>query len=380
MERKIIVPRPDWQKKVEASGLIYHTAADNQPYWDESAYYALTAEEVDILEKATSDLWELFLKAGDHVIAQDRFADLGICPEVAELIRWAWEHEPPALYGRMDLAFNSLHPPKLLEFNADTPTALLEASVIQWEWLMDIDRKADQFNSLHEKLLAKWKDLIPHLDRVLYFTHAPDPAGEDMMTVTYLRDTAEQAGLNTALVLIGDIGWNEDAKQFRDLEDKVMTSIFKLYPWEWLVGEKWKSNLLQTYRRMQWIEPIWKMMWSNKGILPILWELFPDHPNLLPAYFDSPQGMPEYVRKPCLSREGANVLVHSRGHKEETGGSYNDQRFIYQQFFSLPDFDSHFPVFGSWLIDGEPAGVGIREAVGSMITNNTSRFVPHLFR
>ncbi len=36
-------------------------------------------------------------------------------------------------------------------------------------------------------------------------------------------------------------------------------------------------------------------------------------------------------------------------------------------------------VFGSWLVDGEPAGMGVRESTG-LITNNTSCFVPHLFR
>ena len=49
------------------------------------------------------------------------------------------------------------------------------------------------------------------------------------------------------------------------------------------------------------------MVLSNKGILAILWDLFPGHPNLLPAYLDEPNGMFEYVKKPLLSREGANV-------------------------------------------------------------------------
>ena len=44
-------------------------------------------------------------------------------------------------------------PPRLLEYNADTPTALLEASVAQWFWLQDCFPTADQFNSIHERLI-----------------------------------------------------------------------------------------------------------------------------------------------------------------------------------------------------------------------------------
>ena len=66
-----------------------------------------------------------------------------------------------------------------------------------------------------------------------------------------------------------------------------MRSVFKLYPWEWMVHEEFADAALARMGDEQgqtvWIEPIWKMMWSNKGILPVLWRLYPDHPNLLPG-------------------------------------------------------------------------------------------------
>ena len=43
---------------------------------------------------------------------------------------------------------------------------------------------------------------------------------------------------------------------------------------------------------VRWLEPAWKSIISNKALLPLLWEMFPNHPNLLPAYFaedDHPQ-------------------------------------------------------------------------------------------
>ena len=121
------------------------------------------------------------------------------------------------------------------------------------------------------------------------------------------------------------------------------------------------------------------MLWSNKGLLAVLWEMFPGHPNLLPAFLDAPRHMLEYVRKPLLSREGANVTVHRRGREDtSTDGPYGDGPFVYQEFAPAREFDGQRPTLGSWYItDQGPAGIGIREA--PVVATNLSRFVPHYF-
>ena len=163
-----------------------------------------------------------------------------------------------------------------------------------------------------------------------------------------------------------------------------MRSVFKLYPWEWMVHEEFAGAALERMGDDQgqtlWIEPIWKMLWSNKGILPVLWRLYPDHPNLLPAYFeDEPHTLKSYVRKPLLAREGANSLIVIDGHEADSGPDqgYGDEGFVVQQYTDLGDYDGNRPVLGVWTVDMEPAGLGIRESDG-LVTNNLSRFVPHV--
>jgi glutathionylspermidine synthase len=198
------------------------------------------------------------------------------------------------------------------------------------------------------------------------------------MTVTYLRDTAEQAGIRTASLFVRDIGWNEPRREFRDLAENRMRSIFALYPWEWLLQDL-GVPILETYREMVWIEPVWKMMWSNKALLAVLWELFPGHPNLLEAHLEGPCGMSEYVRKPLLSREGANITIHQHGREIVTPGTYGAEGFVWQALARPAVFDGRRPVLGSWIVtDRGPAGIGIRESDG-MVTGNLSRFVPHYF-
>src|SRR5687768_8948142 len=158
MRRITIEPRPDWKRKVESLGLLFHTTED-KAYWNEAAYYDFAASEIDLLERATNELHEMCLKAVDYVIDNNRFRDLAIPDKAVTPIKTSWEMEPPAIYGRFDLAYDGQRPPKLLEYNADTPTSLLEAAVVQWHWLQERYPDSDQFNSIWDGLVDKWKHL-----------------------------------------------------------------------------------------------------------------------------------------------------------------------------------------------------------------------------
>jgi len=201
---------------------------------------------------------------------------------------------------------------------------------------------------------------------------------EDRMTATYLLDTARQAGLSASSFLIDEIGW--DGTRFLAPDGRPLTAVFKLYPWEWMVREEFGKHLTST--AVVWVEPPWKMLLSNKGLLPILWDLYSGHPNLVNASWHEPKDRKARVRKPLLGREGANVTVHSPDGDLSTSGEYGQEGFVYQDFVAVKDFDGKFPVIGSWVIGHEPrgmaAGIGIRES-DIPITTNFSQFVPHLF-
>ena len=379
MKRVTITPRANWQKKVEEIGLIYHHT-EGQLYWNESAYYSFRSSEIDKIELATNELHDMCLQAAQHIIDHNRFKELAIPDRAIQVIKQAWEDEPPALYGRFDLAYDG-DQLKLLEYNADTPTALLEASVAQWYWLQELFPKLDQFNSIHEKLSAKWQDLKPYVANPMHFAYLEPPDvenSEDLMTVSYLMDVASQAGIQSVLMRIDDIGWDGRQNCFVDINGRPIRSIFKLYPWEWLLRDPYANQLLSTYTLTQWIEPIWKTLLSNKGILPILWQLFPGHPNLLECHFNDPNKITDYVKKPLLSREGANLTIRRAGSTLHTEGPYGEEGFVYQAMARIPSSDGAYPVIGSWLIDGVAAGIGIREST-TPVTNNLSCFVPHLF-
>ncbi len=147
--------RADWQTKVEAAGLTLHTS-EEQAYWNESAFYEFTGKEVDLLASVTNELEEMTRNAAQYAIDNRLYGQMGIRALAVPLIERSWEANPPSLYGRVDLMYDGCHPPKLLEYNADTPTSLLEAAVLQWYWMEETHAFSDQFNSIHERLIAQW--------------------------------------------------------------------------------------------------------------------------------------------------------------------------------------------------------------------------------
>jgi glutathionylspermidine synthase len=299
---------------------------------------------------------------------------------------WNWlatsfKRGDPSLYGRFDLRYDGQGPAKLLEYNADTPTAVFETAVFQWQWLEDaiargiVPKDADQYNSLHERLIEGWKEIGQ--GRRLHLAGTTDDP-EDVGTVRYLDDCAQQAGLATTLLPIEAIG-RDRRGGFVDESERPIELLFKLYPWEWMMREAFGPSLPGA--PTQFVEPPWKAILSNKGILPLLWAMFPRHPNLLPAYFDDDEKAAtlgtSYARKPLYSREGANVMLVVSGQAvDQDSGPYGAEGFIRQEIAPLPRFDGSYTVLGSWFAAGQPCGLSVREDA-SPITKNTSRFLPH---
>ena len=374
MERETLTPRPDWQRQFEDLGFHFHSL--DGVYWDESACYRFSSSEIDMIEEATWKLHELCIAAVDHIITKRAFKPFALPDWFIDYAVESWNADNPTLFGRFDFRYDGINSPKLLEYNADTPTSLIEAAVAQWNWQQQVKPRHDQFNSLHESLIERWKQIRDHYDNpVLYFANIEDST-EDHGNLEYLRDTAIQAGFTTRQIAIEDIGWHDVNENFVDLDNNKIAALFKLYPWEWIANVEFGPHLPKADFPV--IEPAWKVLMSSKAILPVLWELNPGHPNLLPCFFDQDKAAKQYVRKPIFSREGANVEIHTARGTVSEPGTYGAEGFVYQAYAPLPDFNGNFPVIGSWIIGDEAAGMGIREST-QQITTNTSRFLPHYF-
>ena len=382
MIRKVVSPRPDWQQQAEAAGFIFHHV-DGDIYWDESVCYSFTLRQIEVdIEDATQELVAMCLDAVAEAVQSEEILTKLAIPDFAwDMVRNSWKEGDATIYGRFDFAYDGQNPTKMYEYNADTPTSLYESAYFQWLWLEDaretgiVRPDADQFNSIQETLIETFSSF--NIAAPMHFSCVTG-SDEDLATVHYLRDCAEQAGISTRHIYIEDIGI-DGGGQFVDMDDQPIRHLFKLYPWEFMVRDTFAPHLPKC--DTQFFEPPWKMILSNKGILPLLWERYPNHPNLLPAWFHDPAKRApygDYVLKPIFSREGANIRAF-RDHEEKlaTPGSYGAEGYIGQLLCPPPYIDGNGPVIGSWVINNTACGMGIREDDGP-ITGNLSRFVPHV--
>ncbi len=439
MRRIEVTPRPDWRERCDAVGFSFYDleSEGGRPYWSESAAYVFTSGEIELIEAATKELFDRCMDAVEHVVRHRRFDEFGIPARFHELVRASWDDDDPTVYGRFDLAYDDgagapglagraaplggLRPPtvKLLEFNADTPTSLVESAAAQWQWLEEqtaagvLPAGADQFNGLHELLIEQWAHvraarwgLAPgarlHLAS-LHDTGDGELIVEDFDTVAYMAETAAAAGFDPKLVFMEDLSFSLERGLFLDADGEPVRHIFKLYPWEWMIVEQFGGFLPNSRGVTAWVEPAWKLLLSNKQLLVVLWELFPGHPNLLPAFAEPESGAdapgadanagatagtgPEAlsalagratVRKPRLGREGANVTVRdaSGAVVAEASGAYGDEGFIVQERARFSDIRGKTAVIGSWIVGETPAGIDLRETSGP-ITGDLAEFVPH---
>lgn len=391
MIRKTFNKRNNYSEKLDEIGFQYHrvVSSDGEMYWTEGAAYEFTLEEIEKIEAVSEELHGMCLETVEGIIESGDYpVEFALNEATKSLIENSWRNNDFHVYGRFDLFIDPDGEIKMYEYNADTPTSLLESAVAQWQWLEEAEGipHRDQFNSIHEKLVARWeeakKDLI---DPMLYLFAAKNGPFEDWGNLEYVAETALQGGWEVYLEEIENVGFNSEKKEFVDIDENKIEFAFKLYPWEWMMKEDFGELVAKT--QTKWFEPPWKMLLSNKAILPVLWKRYPEHPNLLPSFFENERSSVSlqymFVKKPILGREGANIQLAGTFADTLLNGShlaaqYDEDGYIYQKYAPLPQFQGKHPLIGSWIIGDEPAGIGIREDK-TIITGNGSHFVPHYF-
>ena len=375
---------------LESLGFVWHTDSDETPYLADKLVI-LSEHDAQAYYEVGNTLYEMFIEAGQHVIDNNLFHEIGIPFNLVDIIKESWENDVHwHLYGRFDLAGGIDGTPiKLLEFNADTPTALFETAIIQWAILKQNGlEETAQFNGVYEALLENFKRLVTLEEDVstfearyegwqFLFTSIRGNAEEEN-TVRLLQHIATEAGYKTEFAYIDEVEFDEKEGIFYN--DTQYELWFKLIPWEDIALEEpdlamMLTNIIKNQKAIIF-NPAYTLLFQSKGILKILWDLYPNHPLLLESSFEPLEGQMQ-VAKPVFGREGESIrILNANGNIiEGGGGDYDNHKTLYQAYTPLPTDEEGNSYQAGVFFAYEACGVGFRK--GGKILNNMSKFVGH---
>jgi len=376
---------------LESLGFVWHTDSDESSYISDELV-VISEDEAEAYYEATNTLYDMYVEAAAYVIENNLFHEIGIPFNLVEVIKTSWENDVHwHLYGRFDLAGGlDGKPIKLLEFNADTPTALFETAIVQWAILKQNGLKeASQFNALYESLVDNFKRLVTLEEDVSTFEERYDGwnflftsvrgNSEEENTVRLLQHIATEAGFQTQFAYIDDIEFSADEGIF--YENKNYELWFKLIPWEDIALEESDLAMLLTNiiknQKAIIFNPAYTLLFQCKGILKILWDLYPHHPLLLETSFEPLQGKKQ-VKKPVFGREGSSVSILDENENvvETAKGDYDNHKMVYQAYTELPTDAQGRSYQAGIFYAYEACGLGFRK--GGKILNNMSKFVGHI--
>ena len=383
--------KPLKPEQLEELGFTWHTDSDESRYISDTLVN-ITHDEAEAYYEAANEIYDMYAKAAEHVIENNLFFELGIPFNLIDAIKKSWESDVHwHIYSRFDFAGGVEGKQiKLLEFNADTPTSLFETALLQWGLLKSNNMdESEQFNNVYEAIKENFKRLITLFDDTELFDERYDGwkilfssiAGndEEEATTRLLQQIATDAGFNTGFEYLGDVKFDEDGIYDRD--DNQYEYWFKLYPWEDIATDEPElatmlTTIMQNQRAII-LNPAYTLLFQSKGMLKILYDLFPDSPYLLKTSFEPLKGI-KHVQKSVFGREGANVaIVDTDGTiLQEEDGPYKNHKKIYQEYVELTRDSSGAKYQAGVFFAYEGAGVGFRK--GGEILNNMSKFVGHV--
>jgi len=383
----IKLPDNDFLDKI---GFYWHTDPDDTPYVA-SEIVEVSSDEADAYYEAANELYDMFAEAGDYVIENELFHEIGIPFNLIDAVKMSWDNDVHwHLYGRFDFAGGlDGKPIKLIEFNADTPTALFETSILQWATLqLNNMEESHQFNNLYEAIKDNFKRLIIMDEDVsefeeryegwkILFSSVKDNEEEES-TVKLLQNIANEAGFQTEFAYIDEVEFSAEEGVFYN--DENYEYFFKLIPWEDIAIDESDLAMLLTQimqnQKAIILNPAYTLMFQSKAFMKILWDLYPNHPLLLETSFDPLEGMAQ-VEKRIFGREGANTVIVDENQKvmAETDGEYGEFGVIYQEYVELPTNDKGESYQAGVFYAFEGCGLGFRK--GGLILDNYSKFVGH---
>ncbi|MCZ8520177.1 MULTISPECIES: glutathionylspermidine synthase family protein [Paenibacillus] len=376
--------------------------------------YRLTPELLAEMRAAAGKLGRIYAKTVS-IVQQgepELWRELGLPEAAFGAIRLRFDESIATLIGRFDFA----HTPgglKMLEFNSDTPTGIVEAFHVNGRICEACGAQdpnegcAAQLPDAFGRMLDLYREAGYPQESIVF--SALDWHEEDAGTTKYLL---AHSGLQGArFVPLGDLRvqgdrlWAESPGGEAPAERVPVDVLYRLHALEKLAEDRDTDGYptgehvlrLIAEGKLAVVNPPSGFAAQTKALQALIWNLYEAGEfytqeeretisrYMLPTYLEPIfAGDESYVVKPILGREGSGVTIYEKGAAAEASGEeeYAHQPMVYQQYAELPRVEVETLsgpyrgslLWGCFLIDGQGSAVVAR--VGGRITGNLSYYLP----
>lgn len=373
-----------WLNENDALQQAYVRANGHFINKDPCQYFTITESAEQELIKATNELHLMYLHATDKVLKDDNLLALFDIPKILWprlRLSWQWRRHH-MITGRMDFCMDE-RGIKVYEYNADSASCHTEGGLILEEWVKNGYRGNghNPAEGLLEELTGAWKH-----SHARPFVHImQDNDVEEDYHALFIQRSLLQAGFETKILHgLNALSWDA-AGQLIDDEGRHVNCVWKTWAWETAIEQIREVSeteyaavpirtghpagdvrLIDVLLRPEVLvfEPLWTVIPGNKAILPVLWQLFPNHRYLLDTDFEVNDLLKQtgYAIKPIAGRCGSNIDLISAGDEvlDKSSGKFVDRKNIYQQLWCLPKVDGKHIQVCTFTVGGNYGGTCLR--------------------
>lgn len=333
---------------------------------------------------------------------------LGIPKEALSMAHVLIRPEMVTVIGRFDFV-NTVEGLKLLEFNSDTPTSVVEAFFVNARACSFFGSESPNkgmevhIGEAFKTILETYKELGYATDSIVF--SALGWHDEDRDTVNYLL---KQSGLAAKFAALEDLRISQD-RLCALINDQLLPIDvwYRLHALEKLAAESDEQDQYPTGAhvldlvargKLAIINPPSAFVAQSKALLSLIWNLHEagefytssEHllieKYMLPTYMENQfLDKSPYVTKPIFGREGGAVcLFEANGVmvERDKDDSYWDQPMIYQKRVEMEKIECNTEnglyigrlLWGSFLVGGKASAISAR--VGERITSNLACYIP----
>lgn len=361
---------------------------------DQFKYLRMSETAQMELKRATNELHALFMHATDFVLQDDALLkNFNIPQALWPKIHQSWDNRRNQMItGRFDFSVSE-RGIKVYEYNCDSASCHMECGKVQGKWATHFgcDDGEDAGDDLFENLVDAWRE--SGVDGVLHIMQDRDL--EETYHALFMQQAMDEAGIDSKVIHgVTGLGWDDDGS-IVDADGVTIKWVWKTWAWETALDQiraecDDDAHALANYKpgephagaprlvdvllrhEIMVFEPLWTLIPSNKAILPILWQLFPNHPYLLNCGYTLTDELRAqgYVSKPIVGRCGANISIYDNDNEllKQTSGQFENQEQVFQQLCRLPHIGGYNVQVSSFSVDGSYAGAAVRVDPSLVVT------------